>query len=269
MKKFLFICLLIVGFISWIPFQELNQNESAPICGQPNTTFLSGEVIGMHIYYSVIGVYINAGSATFSVSSSNYEGHSVYHMVGYGQSNSKYDWIFKVRDRYESYVDQNTMLPIKFIRDVHEGKYARNQTANFDRATKLAKTSYGNFHITSCTQDVISAVYNIRNVNFDHYKVNDKISFDMFLGEDLYHMYVRYMGKEIIKTRLGSFHAIKIKPLLLKGNTFKGGEKMTAWISDDANRIPLRIESPLSVGSIKVDMMTYKNLRHPFSARIN
>jgi hypothetical protein len=77
------------------------------------------------------------------------------------------------------------------------------------------------------------------------------------------------MGKETIKTKYGKFKAIKFKPLLIKGTIFEGGEKMTVWVSDDRNHIPLRIESPISVGSIKVDMISYRNLRYPLSSLIS
>ncbi|MDQ3550823.1 MAG: DUF3108 domain-containing protein, partial [Bacteroidota bacterium] len=110
------------------------------------------------------------------------------------------------------------------------------------------------------------SLYYARNINFDKYKIGDKISFDMFLDNEVYSMYLRYMGKEEIKTRYGRFRTIKLKPLLLKGNTFDQGEKMTVWITDDNNRIPVRAESPIRVGSVKVDMMGYKNLRHPLTS---
>ena len=105
---------------------------------------------------------------------------------------------------------------------------------------------------------VISILININR--------GDKIPFDMFLDDEIFHMYIRYMGKEKIKTRYGKFNAIKIKPLLIKGTIFEGGEKMTAWLSDDPNHLLLRVESPIAVGSIKVDMMSYKNLRHPLTS---
>jgi hypothetical protein len=85
----------------------------------------------------------------------------------------------------------------------------------------------------------------------------------MFLDDQTHNIYIRYLGKEIIKTRYGKFSAIKFKPMLIKGTIFEGGELMTVWVSDDLNRVPLRIESPITVGSVKVDMMGYKNLRYP------
>ena len=91
----------------------------------------------------------------------------------------------------------------------------------------------------------------------------------MFLDNEVYNLYIKYMGKEDVKTRYGKFHTIKFKPLLVKGTLFQGGEKMTVWVSDDPNHIPLRIESPIVVGSIKVDMMGYKNLRYPLSSMMS
>jgi hypothetical protein len=82
-------------------------------------------------------------------------------------------------------------------------------------------------------------------------------------------MYLRYLGKETIKTKYGKFKAIKFKPLLIKGTIFEGGEKMTVWVSDDKNHIPLRIESPISVGSVKIDMISYRNLRYPLTSLIS
>ncbi|TSA42235.1 MAG: DUF3108 domain-containing protein, partial [Chitinophagaceae bacterium] len=118
-------------------------------------------------------------------------------------------------------------------------------------------------------QDVVSAVYYARNINFDKYQVDDKIPFDMFLDDEIYHLYIRYLGKEKIKTRYGKFNAIKFKPLLIKGTIFEGGEKMNAWVSDDPNHLLLRVESPIAVGSIKIDMMDYANLRYPLTSLIS
>ncbi|MCY7293044.1 MAG: DUF3108 domain-containing protein, partial [Ferruginibacter sp.] len=65
------------------------------------------------------------------------------------------------------------------------------------------------------------------------------------------------------------FNAIKFKPLLIKGTMFEGGEKMTAWVSDDPNHVILRVESPISVGSVKVDMMGYSGLRYPMTSLVS
>ena len=97
----------------------------------------------------------------------------------------------------------------------------------------------------------------------------EKIPFKMFLDDEVHSIYIRYMGKEVIKTRYGKFRAIKFKPMLISGTIFEGGELMSVWVSDDGNHVPLRIESPITVGSIKVDMMGYRNLRYPMQSMIS
>ncbi len=237
-------------------------------CNIRNTSFSAGEKITLKVYYSVMGLYVDAGTATFTTTLENYNGKTVYHSVGEGWSNASYDWIFRVRDRYESYYDTTTFKPYRFIRNVEEGKYKKHENASFNHDTKTIVTNNKVVQSKECVQDVISAVYYARNINFDKYKPNDKIDLTLYLDDELHPMYVRYMGKETIKTRYGKFKAIKFKPLLMKGSMFEGGEKMTVWVSDDGNRLPLRIESEIVVGSVKVDMMGYRNLRYPLTSMI-
>jgi hypothetical protein len=101
---------------------------------------------------------------------------------------------------------------------------------------------------------------------FSKVKPDDKIPFTMFLDDNVYNLYIKYLGRETLKTKYGKFNTIKFKPLLVKGTIFEGGEKMTVWVTDDANHLPVRIESPIAVGSVKVDMMGYKNLRYPLTS---
>jgi hypothetical protein len=211
---------------------------------------------------------VDAGTAILNASLENYNGKTVYHATGEGYSNSSYDWIFKVRDKYETYMDTATLKPYRFIRNVEEGRYKKTENASFNHEANSVVTTRGVFKTPDCVQDVISAVYHARNINFDNYAVNDKINLSVFLDDEIHDIYVRYMGKEIIKTRYGKFHAKKFKPLLIKGAMFEGGEKMTVWVSDDANHLPLRVESEIVVGSVKVDMMGYRNLRYPLSSMI-
>lgn len=238
-------------------------------CGLRNNSFRAGERISLIIYYNALGLYINAGTANITVSSERLFNKPVYHITGTGSTNSKYDWIFKVRDQYETYIDTVTLQPYKFIRNVDEGGYKKYENITFNQAANTAITTQGVFKVPNCIQDVVSSVYYARNIDFNQYKPGDKIPFYMFLDNEVYSMYIRYEGKVTVKTRYGKFRAIKFKPLLLKGTIFEGGERMTVYVSDDQNKIPLRIESPLLVGSVKVDMMSYDNLRYTLTSLIN
>ncbi len=255
--------MLLSGFI------QPGQTEKDVFCGIKNTSFQAGEVLTMKVFYNSLGMYIGAGEATFTTSLERFNGKTVYHCVGDGKSYSFFDNFFKVRDRYETYIDTATMLPMKFIRNVDEGGYKIYNNVTFNQSAGTAVSTKGVFKTTSCIQDVISSIYYARNINFDKYKPGDKIPFDMFLDDEIYHLYIRYIGKEIVKTRYGKFRAIKFKPLLIKGTMFQGGEKMMVWVSDDPNHLVLRVESPISVGSVKVDMYGYKNLRYPLTSLIS
>lgn len=238
-------------------------------CGLRNYAFEDGENISFNVFYSVIGLYVNAGTASFTISTDRIGNRPVYHVTGIGSSNPSYDWIFKVRDRYETYIDTANLQPLKFIRNVDEGGFKKYENITFNHQSNTAITTNGVFKVPNCVQDVLSSIYYARNIDFNKYVAGDKIPFTMFLDNEVYNLYIKYLGKETVKTKYGKFHAIKFKPLLVKGTLFEGGEKMTVWVSDDGNHIPLRIESPIVVGSVKVDMMQYRNLRYPLSSMIS
>jgi len=238
-------------------------------CGMQNHAFQANESVTFRVYYTLAGVYIAAGEATFTSSLEVLGGRPVYHVTGEGKTYSFYDNFFRVRDKYESFIDTTNLQPLKFIRQVNEGSFKKYENISFNKTAHTAITNSGVFKTPDCIQDVLSSMYYARNIDFNSMKPGDKIPFSMFLDNQVYNLYIRYIGKEVVKTKYGKFHAIKFKPLLIKGTIFEGGEKMTVWVSDDANHIPLRVESPISVGSVKVDMMDFKNRRSPLSSLIS
>jgi hypothetical protein len=258
---------IIVLFISILSSFPLLAGDE--FCGIKNFAFQDGEKITFNVYYAVAGIFVNAGTANFTTAVEKLNNKPVYHITGTGVTNSSYDWIFKVRDKYETFIDTATMQPLKFLRDVNEGGFKIYENVSFNHETNTAITTKGVYKIPACTQDVLSSIYYARNIDFNKYKVDDKIPFTMFLDNEVYSLYIKYLGKETIKTKFGKFNTIKFKPLLIKGTMFDAGEKMTVWVSDDANHIPVRIESPIVVGSIKVDMMEYSNIRYPLTSLIS
>lgn len=237
-------------------------------CGITNTAFTVEEQVSFTVYYAVAGIYVNAGTAVFTSRLENLNGRPVFHITGEGKTNPSYDLIYKVRDKYETFIDTVTMQPLKFIRNVNEGGYKKYENISFNKTANTAITGKGVYKVPACVQDVVSAMYYARNIDFSKLRPEDKIPFSMFLDNEVFNMYIRYLGKEEVKTKYGKFRALKIKPLLLKGQIFEGGEKMTVWVTDDANHIPVRVESPLVVGKVKIDMMSHYKLRHPLNSLI-
>jgi hypothetical protein len=260
MKKLI----LLAGFC--LPF--LASYGQPDFCNVKNTSFQAGEKLMFRVYYNMGPVWINAGNAIFSIQPASMHGRKTHHITGFGKTAKAYEWVFKVRDQYETFLDKETMLPVRFIRDVSEGGIAFKHDVAFNHKKGEAISDKKTYEIPSCTQDVLSAIYFARNIDYSKFKAGDKIPFNMFLDDKVYSLYIKYLGKEKVKTKLGTFNSIKIAPLLIEGTIFKGGEKMAVWVSDDANHLPLRVESPILVGSIKVDLVAYDSIRNDFSSAI-
>ncbi len=234
-------------------------------CGIRNSAFNAGEKLQFKVYYNMGRIWVGAGEAAFTITYESYNNKNVLHIVGNGKTYKSYDWFFKVRDVYESFIDPETLLPVKFLRNVNEGGFKIFNSVSFDQANGRAVSTNGVFSVPKCTQDVLSSIYYARNIDYDKYQPGAKIPFTMFLDDKVYSLYIRYLGKEKITTRFGTFNTIKIRPLLIEGTIFDGGEKMTVWVSDDANHVPVRVDSPILVGSIKVDLIGFENLRNAFT----
>jgi Protein of unknown function (DUF3108) len=112
--------------------QDTTTRPDQTFCsGIRNTAFNAGEQLTYRVYYAVAGAYIAAGEAMFTTTLEKFDHKDVYHVVGEGKTYSFEDKFFRVRDRYESYIDTGTLQPYKFIRDVDEGGYKTKENVTF------------------------------------------------------------------------------------------------------------------------------------------
>jgi hypothetical protein len=277
--KHLFLTLAtIIGFIVVQNTYATSQNPD-DACRLNNNVFQAGESANYTIYYNWTAAWVKAGTVSFNVANATIANKPAYHFVSEGKSVRTFDWFFKVRDRYESYVEQATIKPLKFLRNISEGDYTlehnytfypeKNQVLiNYHKTKGKIKLQNKTVNVSECAQDLLSAVYYSRCINYDKMKIGDVYNMDVFMDGETYPIYIRYKGKENIKTDFGTFRCTKFSPLLLEGDVFKGGEGMTIWTTDDANRLPIYVESPLSVGYIKAYINNYKGLKNPMTAKI-
>ncbi|MEE9438161.1 MAG: DUF3108 domain-containing protein [Saprospiraceae bacterium] len=239
-------------------------------CKNTNTSFISGEKLIYKLYYNWKFVWIPAGEITFEVQSIG----DKYQMTGIGKSYSSYDNFFRVRDYYEVIVDTMSLSPISFVRHIEEGNYRKFDSLYFDQSSNLVHSFNGknkatakteSYEIDPCMMDLISVFYKLRNTDTENYKPGSFLDFNMFLDREIYPIHVVYEKNENKKIKdLGTYNCLKIRPELIVGNIFKEGDVMNVWVSNDKNKIPLMIESPISVGSVKGVLKNYSGLRHPF-----
>lgn len=243
------------------------------VCGVDNHAFQDGEEIVYKLYYNWNFVWMSAGEITFKVKERN----SHYYLSATGGTYKSYDWFYKVRDKYESKVSKNSLVPFEATRKVQEGNYRLYDKVNFDqgggkaiskRGESSDKTKTTQYDIESCVHDILSIIYYLRNVPFEKMNKGDKLPLQIFMDGKSWPLSVEYAGIEKDKKvkGLGKFDAIKLSPELIAGDVFNEGDRMYIWASNDLNRLPLLIETPISVGSVKVVLTSYKGLKYDLNA---
>ncbi|MDG2432387.1 DUF3108 domain-containing protein [Flavobacterium sp.] len=255
MKKIILFLLLIVT----VSFDS--QNDDA---------YDAGEWFKFRIHYG----FVNAGYATLEVKDAVVNNKKAFHVIGKGYTTGMSRFFFKVDDLYESYIEKESGNPAQFVRKINEGGYTKNQEGFFNQsANKIVVKDYKNnsekaFVIPKNTQDILSAFYYLRNYpTIDKINPGESIVIDMFFDDETTKFKLKFIGRENITTKFGVVSAMVFRPLVQSGRVFKEQESLTVWVSDDDNRLPIRIKAELAVGSIKADLDGFKGLKHPFKIK--
>lgn len=282
--SFIFILLFIVFWPfrdGWqttdIPAEENREDLvikdlSNDYCRTPNETFLDGEELTYKIYYNVNFIWISAGTVTFNIRKNKDQ----YHARAVGRTYGGYDWIFKVRDTFHSVLDANTLLPVSSTRIVNEGKYTRYDHVNYMRNSRLAESIMGPSRssaeskiipIDQCVHDILSSMYAMRNTPIRTLQQQKTFKIDMLLDQKKYPISLHYKGTSAQKKikGVGDIDTYLFEPTLIAGNVFDEKSKMKIWVSQDRNKVPLLIESPISVGKIKAVLIDHKKLKYETS----
>lgn len=274
--KTLGVCTAALGLIGLsFGFGQLNRAESnvkeiiaseqaGELRVQKNEAFKKGEVLKFRLHYG----FLDAGEAVLEVKNEDRDisGRKVLHMVGTGTSKGSFDWFYKVRDRYETYMDEKALVPWIFIRRVDEGGYIINQDYIFNHYKDNVNVGEGKIFTTpDNVQDMLSAFYYARSLDFSKAKEGDIFTIPAFVDKEVYPLKIKYVGKETIKSEIGKVKCIKFRPVVQKGRIFKKEEDLNVWITDDKNHIPVRAQADILVGSIKMDLIEYSGLANPIA----
>ena len=245
----------------FITIFSLNTNSQEKI-----TAFKSGEWLRYKMSYSG---FLRAGSAILEVNEKDYNGKKVFYTKGTGWTSGMIKWFFEVDDTYESYFDMDTIKPYLFKRKIDEGGYKKHRITSFNYQSKQAYIQdFTNQKDTSVAftnvQDMMSSFYYLRNIETEGLKNGDEIALDMFMDSQVYPFKLRFLGRQVLKTKFGKVNSLVFKPLVQSGRIFKEQESVTIWITDDANKIPIKMQASLAVGSLRAELEKYKGLANPF-----
>ncbi|HET7817765.1 MAG TPA: DUF3108 domain-containing protein [Bacteroidia bacterium] len=275
MRKYIF-CLIVIISVFLFSFRLFNSESIS--CSVDNHMFTSGEELRYEVMYNWGFIWLNAGEVVFKLQLEDYKGKPCYHISGIGGTYPSYDWIYKVRDRFECWVDTSTLQPFRYIRDVKEGGRTFYNECFFNHARSKAycvtidqkkSPRLDTVTISPCAFDPLTMIFFSRTIDYSKYKQNDTIPIALFLDNEIFPLYIRYFGSEKHKADNNVvFNCIKFKPKLVEGTLFKGGEEMIVWASNDKNRIPIYVEAPILVGSVKAKIVSWKGLRNKMESKV-
>jgi hypothetical protein len=234
--------------------------------------FKKGEKLEFRVFYNALLTgNVTAGYATLEVKpdENTMNGRPVYHVVGEGTSRRAFDWFFKVRDRFESYFDIDSYIPYYFIRRTREGGYVKDDDVKFDHNLEYASSRNALKKIPYGVQDIISAFYYARTLDFSDARIGQNYHIPFFLDDSVYTSVIQFHGREKVKIGLGEFKCLKFKPMVATGSVFSNPYPMTLWVTDDDNRIPVLGESAVVVGSVKMELINYSNIANTIKAKVN
>jgi hypothetical protein len=237
-----------------------------------HSSFRRGEKLTYLAHYS----FLHAGVATVYMDPQVYavNNRACYKVDIVGKSVGLFAAMMHVNDSWQSYIDTSAMIPHKFVRKVEEGSYRKQETVLFDHFKKTANVSYKvnkeaekveQYKILTHAQDLVSGYYFLRTLDFTNKRINDTIGIDGFFENKNYSLKIKYLGKEVISTKVGKLNSEIIEPILPNNELFDGKGAIKIWISDDANRIPLKIKAKMFVGAVELDLTGYENLKTPLN----
>ena len=231
-----------------------------------NTAFKLGEVLRYRVTYG----FMDAGEAILEVKATSKKGANrpLYHVKGTGRTLGGFNAFYKVQDTYESYIDQQSIMPWYFVRDVNEGGYKVNQKYTFKQDLNKVETGSKSFKTPMGVQDMVSSFYKARTLNFTNMKKGQTFEFKCFMDDEVYNLKIKYEGDEVIKIRKGKFKCHKFVPVVQTGRYFENEEDVNFWVTADKNKIPILVKAKIPVGTVKMHLVEWDGLKNELTSKL-
>jgi len=253
-------CFLIIPFLTVFlntPFAQQLTSVSEPV-------FKVGEQLTYTLKYG----FFTAAEAVINVEESDkkFDDRPVFHIVADGKTAGTFDIFYKVRNRYETYVDQTTLMPYFYTENRHESNYKHTDNVTFDHHSDKITAAKGVYPYTGKVFDFLSAYYFSRSIDVSKIQKGEKFELQYFLEDGVHTLSITYVGTEKVNCSMGTFNCLKFNPTIIPGRVFRKDSKLYLWITDDKNRIPVKAHVELVVGSVTMDLTGAKNLKYPLNA---
>mgnify|MGYP001501347587 CR=1 FL=1 len=170
---------------------------------------------------------------------------TVYRLFGSGRTTNLFSLFFKVKHSYTSFINPTNMKTIKCSMKIKEGRYHKEEKTTFSKQEN--------------TNDVLGSFYKLRTISQEKLIKQDTVFFSYYYGGKTYNSYFINHGEEVLEIKFGNIKTIKCEPLLEKGRIFDSQKGAYVWITSDKMHIPIKLEIPILVGSLYVNLVSYEN----------
>ena len=241
----------------------------------------SGEVLYYRAAYRAALIpNTEAGEVTVSTRIDTLNGKEVYRVTGNGRTLPFFRWFFDMDDTYNIWVDKQTLRTQRFESDIKEDKYTFRSHYDYDwKAMKVHTWSQRKnetprkktMTLTPNSMDAVSLYFNLRSVDLKSFRQGEKRQLDMILEDTIRHLTYRFIGRETLSVpKLGDFDTMKFACTIGTSEefSFTDGTEFFIWITNDENKIPVMLSSPVRVGEIRAYLRRYEGLRYPLSSKI-
>jgi hypothetical protein len=234
-------------------------------------SYAAGEKVAYTIHYGLI----TGGIATLELTSETLNGKEVWHSKMLAKTTGVADAFFKVLDIYESYIDPVTELPVKSVRNIHEGRYRKYNEVLFDHKSRpdsaILTSDLTGIHIApQGIHDILSCFYYFRNHILpvdSNLKKGELTTIITWFTDELYPIRLRYIGTDEVRTKAGKIKCYKFNPVTETGRLFKTEEDVSFWFSADKNFLPVKIRFDIFVGAFTVEIVSYEGLLYPLETK--
>lgn len=243
--------------------------------------FGAGEEIRYTVNYSAAIISANVAEISMITTLERLNQTMCYKIAASGKTRPFYNMFFEIDDKYTTWVDTATMRSLRATSDLKEGGYLYKTDFNFNWKAKTVHTLGHNIKrnatyrklmpIGNCSFDALGLFYNMRSMDTEGIAPGKQYKLSLVLEDTVRTITLRYVGKDIRSLdKIGKFRTLKFACRFATSNdeSFKDGDEFFIWISDDKNKIPIYLESPIKVGKISAVLSSWSNLRHPFSSII-
>ncbi|MFY9151570.1 MAG: DUF3108 domain-containing protein [Prolixibacteraceae bacterium] len=241
--------------------------------------FKSGEQGWYGAYYNLKFIWIQSGEVEFIVDTTRYQNQKTWHLKAVGRSLKTYDFLYTVRDTFETFSTFDSFKPIYSGRVLNHAKTKSEHQYWFDYSSGKIKTQINQdkepvyravLPLQENAFDLLATAYNFRKFDFNKLFIGQKVPYKMLIDRQLADLYFRYLGIENVKTRSGrEFRCHKVSVYLLQGDFFPEGEYMKIWFTDDMNHLPVQVETEVLLGTVKALLINMKSLKYPLTSELN